>query len=185
MRAGFIVAASLIVMSAAPASGRTSAEPTNSVQATITPAAVATWTEPVTITTASGLWTNSDALAATSMGVKRYLHVAYGKHNRPGAPHPARYARSGDDGATWSPSRRIGARGTSAEVTGVGACGSRVYVVWLGWRPEDNQDVGIFLRVNDDHGASDAWRPRVRLTPRAIQPRQPSVAAAGRSVYVL
>jgi hypothetical protein len=184
MRSGFLLAVSLIVMSAAPASGRTSAEPPNSVQVTIAPAAVATWSEPVKITTITGVGMGR-ALAATSTSTKRYLHVAYTKQYRPGGAYPARYTRSGDGGATWRPSRRIGARGMSAEVIGAGASGSRVYVVWMGWRPEDNQDVGIYLRANDDHGASDAWRPRVRLTPRAVQPRQPSVAAAGRSVYVL
>jgi hypothetical protein len=178
IRSGFMLAVSLIVMSAAPATGHTSAEPSVSVQAT------GPWSGPVAISSHDRIALDRGALAATTVGGRRALHVAFTGTAKDRLSYALRYARSTDGGSTWSVSKRLNGDGKAANYVHVSAAGSHVYLAWLGWKAGVG-GTAVYFRANPDNGAPTAWRPTIRLTTASDRPRQSQIAASGASVFVL
>ena len=118
---------------------------------------------------------SGDALARTSTSTGDVLHGVVGKF-------PAvRYRRMETDswvGTTISP----GSHFTAGAV--IEAARSRVYVAWRRLTDFDNREPSpLYLRSIGNHGAG-TWGPVRPVTPLDMRADGPSLAAAGRRIYV-
>lgn len=91
------------------------------------------------------------------------------------------FKRSLDGGHHWEPEDRLSIRnpGGSAHAS-IAASGTGVYVVWGDHR--DGEQAEIYFRSSFDGGAT--WGDEVRVSELTFDSWVPTVAAAGRNVYV-
>ena len=147
-------------------------------------AAVA-WTKPVNAGPQYS-WNLGRGLAMTETSSKTYLHVQF---EDDGHKHTGIYYRRGNaSGSSWGTAKRMNPASSDAEYGAIAAASKYVYVVYTtgshaqsGYDPTDPRLLRV--RINTNHGSSNAWLPTKKMDMFAHNGR-PSVAASGKYAYV-
>ena len=143
------------------------------------------WTKPVNAGPQYS-WNLGRGLAMTETSSKSYLHVQF---EDDGNKHTGIYYRRGNaSGSSWGTAKRLNPSSSDAENGAIAAASRFVYVVYTtGTHAANDYDPAaprhIRVRVNTNHGASNAW-----LTAKKFEVPErtgrPSIAAWGSRVYV-
>ncbi len=151
------------------------------------------WSAPTTIGNV-GITSVGAALARTVNGTTPILHAVGVANVVNGAPiadgGPFRgvmYWQSSDNGAHWTPVRRLNPMTTHGARVAIGAGGANVYVAWVETQVADaatapTKPRRIWVRVSLDHGVT--WAPAIPLSSATGRVDIPTVAATGAKAFV-
>ena len=89
------------------------------------------------------------------------------------------FRRSGDNGATWNPVKRLTHDAGSSEYPAVAVSGADVYLLWSDNTPGNKE---IFFRRSANWGLS--WEAAQKLSESSGDTRDPAIAAGGSAVYI-
>jgi len=91
------------------------------------------------------------------------------------------FRRSGDNGATWNPVKRLTHNGGSSEYPAVAVSGANVYILWSDDTPGNNE---IYFRRSATWGTS--WEAAQKLSASSGDTTEPTIAApvGGSAVYI-
>ena len=139
-------------------------------------------------------WNGGSGLARTVQSGAQRLHLAYatdrigGRWATDNGPKVGVYYIRSSSGSTWTTPYRLNPTTEHATMMALAAGSSRVYAVWINQtryvRYSPSAPRVLYVRVNSSHGASTAWKSRIKLTSSTGRVDYPAVAAYGKDAHI-